>query len=197
MVKSRRRTFTAEHSPQRGKSLCDTVFKRQISSNNGFRHGYNFEAGLHVKIKLKVAIARGMRSRDSVLLQTPPRSLFRASAFHDSPGLVQRSRSRENIFDLIAPRERTSVEKDAARRFLPQQISGSLKHHLNAEIVLPRRVFDLIGRKKRVANVVLADDAAEHPGSEFARKCSFAGAGKPGHQDDHDPLKHDSLKLTH
>ena len=161
--------------------------------NHCFRRGDNFEAGLHLKIKLTVAIARGMRSSNSVLLQTPMCSRFRANAFQNPPGLVQGSGNCKNIFDLIASRKRPTIEKDAARRFTLQQICGSLKHDLNAEVVLPRRVFDLIGRKNRVANVVLAEDAAESPGSKFARKRSFTSAGKPGHQDDHVSVDHFSM----
>ena len=133
-----------------------------------------------------------MSSTGGVLLQAPPRRLFRANAFQYPPGLVQRIGSGQNILNLIAAGERPSVQKDDASRILPQQIRRSLKHDLNAEIVLLRRVFNLRRSKNRMANFVLTEEAAGGSPSQFARKGCLTGAGKPGHQHDHGPLKHDS-----
>jgi hypothetical protein len=60
---------------------------------------------------------------------------------------------------------------------------------LLAEIILPGGVFDFVRRKKRVANLVLAEHAPARAGGQFAGESSFAGARKARHQDNHHFIK--------
>ena len=66
-----------------------------------------------------------------------------------------------------------------------QKISGSLEHDVQAEIVLPCRVFDFFGQKDRMADLVLAQHSSGRPCSQFARKRALARAGKPSHHNNH------------
>src|SRR5690242_15996073 len=71
-----------------------------------------FEVRPHFEIKLVVAITGGVCSGSGVLFEAAPGGGFGANAFEDSPGLVQGSGRGDDVLDLVAAGEGTSVEEN-------------------------------------------------------------------------------------
>src|SRR5258708_34672707 len=91
-----------------------------------------------------------------------------------------------HVVDLVAARERPSIQKDDATAIPLQKVCNSLKHDLLAEVVLPRRIFNLLVREQCVPDFVLADYAPSSAESQFAGERTLASAGKAGHQRNRD-----------
>jgi hypothetical protein len=175
----------AERSPQGGKSPHDGLFERLISVNDGFRQRDGLESRLHLEIKLKVSVSRGMRSRSELLGDALPGRYLATNALQDSPGLVQGSGYSNRVLDLTSAGKRAAVKKDDPGPIPLQKVARGLQHQFEAEIILPRRVLNLPGQENRVADFIFAHDTAGTSGGQCLRKCGLASAGEAGHQDDH------------
>src|SRR5580700_899146 len=125
-----------------------------------------------------------------LLLDPLPADLFRADALQDAPALVQGSSRPHYILDLIAPREWPAIEKDNPIRTPLEQLPGSFEHDVQTKIILPRRVLNFVRQEKRVPDLVFAEHAPAAVRGQFAGECSFASAGNPRHEDDHQVIKH-------
>lgn len=147
-------------SPQSSQRTLNALLQRLIGIDSGFRMRDRFKARPHFEIELEITIPGGMGAGGSIGLKAPPCRLFRADAFQNSPRLQQRVSRSNHVFDLIAPRKRTPVEKDRAERIPRQKISSRLHHELQAEVVLPRGVLNFPRQKYRVAELIFAQHAA-------------------------------------
>ena len=103
---------------------------------------------------------------------------------------MQRGCSAHDVVDLVAARKRPAVEEDNTVGISLQELACGFKHEMQAEVILTGRVFDFVGGKKSVPDLIFIKYPAAQATSEFARKRSLSAARKAGHQNDHDPLKH-------
>src|ERR1022692_4781975 len=172
-------------SAQSGKRQVDARLQRSLSIDHGLRQADGLEPRSHLKIKLEVSIARRMRSQRAMFLQSLPGHFLAAHALDNAPTLLQPSGRIYHVVDLIAPRKRPSIEKKKPRSIPLQQVACGLKHHFQTEVILPRRVFDLIRRKQRVSDLIFAEHAPSRADGQFAGERSLAGARKASHQNDH------------
>src|ERR1039458_506344 len=172
-------------SAQSSKRQVDARLQRSPSIDHGLRQADGFEPRSYFQVKLEVSIACGMRSQRAMFLQSLPGHFLAAHALDNAPTLLQPSGRIQHIIDLVAPRERPSVEKKKPRSIPLQQVACGLKHHFQTEIILPGRVFDLIRRKQRVSDLIFAEHAPSRADGQFAGEGSLAGARKARHQNDH------------
>src|SRR5712691_11074507 len=163
----------------------NACWQRILRIDHGFRQSDRFKARAHVQIELEIAIARGMRAQCALLFETPLGGFFRTHAFEDTPVLLQRSGYIHDVIDLVAARERPSVQKQNAIRIPLQQVASGFQHDLQAEVILPRRVFNFVRCKEGVPNLVFTDQPAGGAPSQFAGERTLTGAGKPSHQHYH------------
>ena len=170
---------------QRGQSLPNARGQRLIGIDDGFRVHNGFEACGDFEVELITPISCGMRFGSRICLQPPARSLLRAHTLQNLPRLLQSLGCCEHIFNLVAAGEGASIQKDQATWISGQKICRGFEHQLQAEIILPRRIFDFVGSEDGMPNIVLAQDSARCARGKLPRKRGFAGAGKSRHQKDH------------
>ena len=141
--------------------LLHTSLQRLIRIDDSLGMGDRLEPRSHLKIQ--------SGSHDSPRDARPPPHRPQACGGQFPPSrrtpecataaAENRRRSRHCRSDSAA---RTGAHREKSIRFgIPrQQILRSLQHQLQAEVVLPRRVFDLLGPKEGVPDFVLAQARA-------------------------------------
>src|SRR6266851_6585159 len=139
-----RKLTSTGQSAQGVHPALDANLERAIHVDHRLGNRDGLVPGLHFQIELVVPIAGLMGAGSRVLFEPTLWRFIRTDALDDSPRLVQRSRGGDDIADLVAARKWTAVQKNKTRGLLLQQVSRSVHHDLETEIVLPRRIFDLI-----------------------------------------------------
>src|ERR1700722_3967713 len=120
-----------------------------------------------------------------LLLDSSFSDFLRTGALQNPPLLMQPLRRVHRVFDLITSGERTSIQENTPQRILSKQISCGLQHDLQAEVVLPGCIFNLVIREESVADFILAQQPTASTVGQFASERSLSSARKPGHEDDH------------
>jgi len=103
-----------------------------------------------------------MSPRGSLLLNPLPRQFLGAYALEDAPALVQRGGGVYDVVDLVSARERPAIQKDETVGISLQELARGFNHEVQAEVILPGRVFDFIGGEKRVPDLVFI----QHPAAQ-------------------------------
>ncbi|MGA9542665.1 MAG: hypothetical protein WBQ85_03800, partial [Candidatus Sulfotelmatobacter sp.] len=94
----------------------------------------------------------------------------------DAPALVQRVCSAHDVVDLVAARERPAIEEDKSVWISLQELARGFKHEMQAEVILAGRVFDFVGAKESVPDLIFIKYPAAQSTRQFAGERSFTAA---------------------
>src|SRR5215472_289306 len=103
-------------------SLANAKLQIEICIDRDFGARNGFEAILDREVKLMISVFGRMCASTGIMLKPLPRRVLGAHAFQNAPGLPHGCARHDNIFDLVAPGERTSVKKNELSGIRPQQV---------------------------------------------------------------------------